>query len=210
MIIYGSSISPFVRKVLAVAAEKDIEVEHRVPPPGQPDPDFLAASPFGKIPALKDGDFMVCDSSAIAHYLEAIKPDPSLIPSSAKERARTVWFDEYADTILVAAAGKIFFNRIVAPKFMGQSGDQAVADAAEKNELPPVLDYLEQAIPESGFLVGDRLTLVDIAVASPFANIRHLGLDLSRWPKTQTWSDTMLDRPSFKTTVAKETRFLSR
>jgi glutathione S-transferase len=210
MIIYGASLSPFVRKVLAVAAEKDIEVEHRLPPPGQPDPDFLAASPFGKIPALKDGDFMVCDSSAIVHYLEAVKPDPALIPSSPRERARTIWFDEYADTILVGAAGKIFFNRIVAPRFMGQPGDQALADAAEEKELPPVLDYLERSIPESGFLVGDRLTLADIAVASPFANIRHLGLDLSRWPRTQAWADAMLDRPSFKTTVAKEARFLSR
>jgi glutathione S-transferase len=210
MIIYGASLSPFVRKVLAMAAEKGLDVEHRVPPPGQPDPDFLAASPFRKVPALKDGDFMVCDSSAIAHYLEAIKPDPALIPTSAQDRARTIWFDEFADTILVGAAGKIFFNRIVAPRFMGQPGDQALADAAEQHELPPVLDYLERTIPESGFLVCDRLTLADLAVASPFANIRHLGLDLSRWPRTQAWAEAMLDRPSFGSILAKEARFLSR
>ena len=210
MIIYGASLSPFVRKVLAVAAEKEMEVEHRVSPPGQPDPDFLAASPFRKIPALKDGDFLLSDSSAIVHYLEATKPDPVMIPLSARERAMTIWFDEYADTIIVAAAGKIFFNRIVAPRFMGQPGDQALADSAEQNELPPVLDYLERTIPQSGFLVGDRLTLADIAVASPFANIRHLGLDLARWPRTQAWADAMLDRPSFKRTVAAETRMLSR
>ena len=48
------------------------------------------------------------------------------------------------------------------------------ADKAECEELPPLLDYLESVIPESGFLVEDRLTLADIAVASPFVNFRHL------------------------------------
>ena len=44
--------------------------------------------------------------------------------------------------------------------------DPAVAEAAERDELPPVLDYLERAIPESGYLVEDRFTLADLAVAA--------------------------------------------
>ncbi|HEY0165295.1 MAG TPA: glutathione S-transferase N-terminal domain-containing protein, partial [Sphingomicrobium sp.] len=54
MILYGSSLSPFVRKVLAFAAEKSIDLEVR--PVGLADqtPDFRAASPFGKMPALVD------------------------------------------------------------------------------------------------------------------------------------------------------------
>ena len=68
---------------------------------------------------------------------------------------------------------------------MGKPGDEAAADKAEKEALPPVMDYLEGVVPEpGGFLVGDGVTLADIAVASPFVNLRHLGLDLSRWPRT--------------------------
>jgi len=37
MIVYGASLSPFVRKVLAFAAEKGIEVEHKVLPPNSDD-----------------------------------------------------------------------------------------------------------------------------------------------------------------------------
>src|SRR3990170_6457911 len=65
MIVYGSSLSPFVRKVLAYASEKHIELELK--PTGPGDPDLRAASPFGKMPALSDGDFQLSDSSAIIH-----------------------------------------------------------------------------------------------------------------------------------------------
>jgi len=212
MIVYGSSLSPFVRKVLAFAAEKGIEVELKQAGLGNKDPDFLEASPFGKMPGLRDGDFAISDSSAIVAYMEAVKPEPNLIPTEPRARARTIWFDEYADTILFACGGKLFFNRIVAPRFLGQPGDEAIAAKAECEELPPLLDYLERVIPPSGFLVEDRLTLADIAVASPFANLRHLNVavDPARHPKVADYVARMLDRPSFKPWVEREAAFLNR
>ena len=147
MIVYGSSLSPFVRKVLAFAAEKGIEVELKPTGLGNKDPEFLEASPFGKMPGLRDGDFAISDSSAIVAYMEAVKPEPNLIPTEPRARARTIWFDEYSDTILFACGGKMFFNRIVAPRFLGQAGDEEIAAKAECDELPPLLDYLERVIP---------------------------------------------------------------
>jgi glutathione S-transferase len=212
MIVYGSSLSPFVRKVLAFAAEKGIEVESQPLGLGSQDPAFREASPFGKIPGFRDGDFAISDSSAIVAYLEAIRPEPNLIPTEAKARARTIWYDEFADTILSACGAKMFFNRVVAPRFLGREGDLAAADAAEANELPPLLDYLESVIPESGFLVEDRLTLADIAVASPFANLRHLGVavDEARRPKLVAYAERILARESFSRSLEKETAFLAR
>ena len=212
MIVYGSSLSPFVRKVLAFAAEKGIEVELKPSGLANKDPDFLEASPFGKMPGFRDGDFAISDSSAIVAYLEAVQPEPNLIPTEPRARARTIWFDEYADTILFACGGKMFFNRVVAPKFLGQPGDEEIAAKAECEELPPLLDYLERVIPDSGFLVEDRLTLADIAVASPFANLRHLNvaIDPARYPKLTEYVGRMLDRSSFKNWVDRETAFLQR
>ena len=88
MILYGSSLSPYVRKVLAFAAEKGIELELKPTgaAPGQPSEDFLEASPFRKMPAFRDGDYTLADSSAIVHCLEATHPEPSLIPADAKLR----------------------------------------------------------------------------------------------------------------------------
>ena len=210
MIVYGSSLSPFVRKVLAFAGEKGIEVESKPVGPGSEDPEFLEASPFRKFPAFRDGDFTVSDSSAIIAYLEAVQPEPELIPSEARARARAIWYDEFADTIVGACGTKLFFNRIVAPRFLKREGDLAVADKAECEELPPILDYLERVIPQSSFLVEDRITLADVAVASPFANFRHLGLDLGERPRLRTYIDGILSRPSFRSWVDRETAFLAR
>ena len=212
MQLYGSTMSPFVRKVVAFAAEKGIELELTRVGLGDPNPAFRAASPFAKMPALVDGDYGLADSSAICHYLETKHPDPALIPADPKLRGRTVWYDEYADTILFDCGRKMFFNRIVAPRFLGREGDLAAAEAAERDELPPILDYLEGVIPDSGFLVGDVLTLADIAVASPFANFAHCGvkIDAARYPRTVAYAEAILARPSFAGSVARETAFLAR
>ena len=50
-----------------------------------------------------------------------------LILADPANRARAVLFDEFADTILTAEAGPIFFNRIASPKFIGKPGDDAAA-----------------------------------------------------------------------------------
>lgn len=213
MILYGSSLSPFVRKVLAFAAEKGIELDARPVGPGDPNPDFRAASPFGKMPALVDGDFRLADSSAIIHYLEAGHPEPALIPADPRLRGWTIWFEEFADTILAGCGAKMFYNRVVAPRFLNRPGDQAAADSAERDELPPILDYLETVVPEGdGYLVGDGLTLADIAVASPFANFGHLGCDLGRErrPRTCAFVERILARPSFAPWVEREAAFLAR
>src|SRR3982751_5642500 len=159
MIVYGASLSPFARKVLAFAAEKGIEVESRPVDFRNRPAEFLEASPFGKIPGFRDGDFAISDSSAIIHYLEALKPEPNMIPKDPKAGARAIWYDEYADTILVPCGGKIVFNRLVGPRFLGMAGDEEAARKAECDELPPLLDYLERVIPDSGYMVEDRLTL---------------------------------------------------
>jgi glutathione S-transferase len=219
MIVYGASLSPFVRKVLAFAGEKGIEVESQPVDFRNKSAEFLEASPFGKIPGFRDpgsgsgaggDDFCISDSSAIIHYLEAVKPEPNLIPKDPKAGARAIWYDEFADTILVACGGKIVFNRLVGPRFLGMPGDEEVARKAECDELPPLLDYLEGVIPASGFLIEDRITLADISIASPFATLDHAGtaIDGARNPKLKAYVEAILARPSFAPLIVREKAFL--
>jgi glutathione S-transferase len=213
MILYGSSLSPYVRKVLAFAGEKGIELD--VQPTGfpNPGPDFLEASPFRKMPALRDGEYTLADSSAIIHYLEARYPEPPLIPADPQLRGKAIWFEEFADTILVSCGAKIFFNLIVAPRFLGRPGDEEAARQAELNDLPPILDYLEWTVPgDGGYLVGDGLTVADLAVAGPFANFRHTktNVDPERYPRTVAYVDRILARPSIAPWIERETAMLSK
>lgn len=212
MIVYGSVVSPFVRKLLGYLGEKGIAFDLQGVGIGDPDPGFQAASPLGKMPAIDDDGFLLADSSAIIHYVEAKYPSPELIPADPQERGRVIWWDEFGDTVLAACSGKMFFNRIVAPKFLGREGDLAAAAQAEGEELPKLLAYLERAIPASGFLVGDRFTLADLAAASPLMNLRHCGacIDPATHPKIAVWSEAILSRPSIAPWVAKEERMMAR
>lgn len=209
MILYGAPLSPYVRKVMAYAAEKGIELELVPVGIGDPNPDFIACSPFRKMPGFRDGDFTISDSTAIVTYLEAKQPEPAMIPSDPADRARTIWFDEFADTIVTAAGGKIFFNRVVSPKFMGKPGDEEAAKQGEA-EMVPVYDYLEGIIPASGYLVGDQLTLADISVASPFVNVAHCGIvpDPATYPKLTAYLAAIHARPGFATWIPRERKML--
>lgn len=213
MILYGSSLSPYVRKVLACCSEKGIEVELK--PTGSPnfDPRFLEASPFQKMPALVDGDYSLADSSAIVHYLEAKNPERPLIPGDPQLRGKTIWFEEFSDTVLVSCGAKIFFNLIVAPRFLGLPANPDAALQAELNDLPPILDYLESVVPvDGGYLVGESLTLADIAVAGPFANFRHTNTRVApeKYPRTVAYVDRILARPSLSQWVEREAAFLAK
>ncbi len=215
MILYGSSLSPYVRKVLAFAGEKGLELELQPTgtAPGQHSEGFLEASPFRKMPAFRDGDFTLADSSAIIHYLEAKYPEPALLPSDPKLLGKTIWYEEFADTILVSCGAKIFFNLIVAPRFLGRPGDEEAARQAELNDLPPILDYLERMVPDTGgYLVGDGLTLADLAVAGPFANFRHTktNVDPERYPRTVAYVDRILARPSLAHWIEREAAYLAK
>ena len=97
--------------------------------------------------------------------------------------------------MLFACGAKMFFNRVVAPRFLGREGDLSAAETAERDELPPLLDYLEGVIPASGYLVGDRLTLADISVAGPFAN-----------SAIATWQSTRPAIPKITAYVASDPR----
>ncbi len=213
MILYGSSFSPFVRKVMVYASEKGLALTNEEIARPTPQPAFVAASPLGKMPALVDGDFAIADSTAILTYLEAKYPAPVMLAASPQDRARTIWFEEFADTVMAQVVFKVFFNRIVAPKFRKIPGNEAIAEEGQTKDLPPVLSYLETMVPDAGgFLVGNSLSIADISVASMCVNFDHADLlnDMSAYPRTAAWIASMFERPSFTGIIAKERKILRR
>ena len=54
MILYGSTLSPFVRKTLAFASEKGLTLEVKPAGMGRGGPEFEEASPFAKMPGFRD------------------------------------------------------------------------------------------------------------------------------------------------------------
>jgi glutathione S-transferase len=204
MKLYGALLSPFVRKVAVILEEKALEWELALSSPGAPDPDFQKASPFGKIPALCDGDYMLADSSAIAVYLDAKHPSPAVLPTEPQARGKAMWFDEFADTIYGASGLKVVFNRLVGPKLLKLPSDEAIAVQGE-SELPRILDYLESVAPEHGWLDGEY-SLGDISVASMLKTMSYVshGPDAAKYPRTAAWYGRVAARPAWASVAAME------
>ncbi len=212
--VLGAPPSPFVRKVRVFMAEKGIpyDLEPVAPfPPQNATPEFRAVSPLGKIPALRDGDFAISDSSVICAYLERTHPNPPLYPADPQDYARALWYEEFADSRMAEGVGGVFFNLVVKPKLFKQEPDQARVTEAWETILPACFEYLEGRLDDGDTLVAGRFCVADIAVASQIQNLRHAERDVdpARWPKLARWADATLSRPSFKTCVDEETRFFA-
>ena len=205
--LFGVNASPFVRKVRVVLTEKQVPYDLEPVIPIDVSAEFKQMSPLGKIPAWRDDRGTLCDSSVISAYLERVKPEPALYPRAAYEFARALWFEEYADTALVNVFGqKIFFPRIVGPRFFNQAGDEAAVLKAIDDDLPPLFDYLESQLGGGDAIVATSFSIADVAIGSQFVNLRHagVGVDAKRWPKLARYIAAVHGRPSFKQLIEEE------
>jgi glutathione S-transferase len=208
--VYGAPLSPFVRKVRVLLAEKGVDYELDPVNPFSPPPEFLEISPLKRIPALRDTDRAepntLADSSVICDYIEHKHPEPALYPADPFARARALWFEEYADSALAESIGRgLFFERVI-KKLLRQTPDESVCATTLTEKIPPVFDYLEGSLGDNDFLVGNTFSIADIAVGTMLVNFEHAGEtpDSARWPKLAAYTARIHGRPSFKACLDEE------
>jgi glutathione S-transferase len=194
-ILWGASVSPYVRKVRMVLAEKEIDYQHKQTLPvlllqatGQEIPkEFAAISPMGKIPAFEDNGLNISDSSVICAYLEQRYPNAkALYPAQARPYAQALWFERYAeDGMAKVSYTKIFFELFVKPNVLKQEADQKIVDKAKNEELPPILDFLEKSLNGNDYLVGNTFSIADISIVTQFIALEFAGyqVDEAKWPQ---------------------------
>jgi glutathione S-transferase len=211
MKLYGVPQSPFVCKVRVALEEKGLAyaIEPHAP----------ALHPLGKMPALRDGDVVVPDSSVICAYLEQKHPTPALYPEDPAELARALFLEEYADTRMAEGMGPIVLERIVKPQLLGQPTDVArlrelLAAASQRwfgettgasgHPLQSVMAFLESQLPDDRDSVLARFGIADIALGAHLGwlNAAGFALDAGRWPRVARTAQAIHARPSFKTALA--------
>lgn len=209
--LYGAALSPFVRKTRAFMREKGLEYQSIYINPFDLPDDYVKINPLKRIPALADGDKTLADSAVICAYIEQKHSDTALYPSSAYEYARCLWFEKYADyEIATQTTFWVFRQRLMMP-LIGKTCQEDKVQKALTQGLPPLLDYLEGELAGHEFLVGDQLTVADIALASQFVNLEHGGEAslLDGWPQLKAHRDRVLARESFQGLLPKERQFVA-
>ncbi|WP_271407847.1 glutathione S-transferase family protein [Pseudomonas sp. Q1-7] len=210
--LYGAPLSPFVRKVRLFLREKGLDYQLEIVSPFSQPAWFRELSPLGRIPALRDGDLTLADSSVICQYLEEKHPERPLYGRDAEERARVRWLEKYSDYELAPLATfGVFRNRTLKPS-MGQSCDEAAVQAALVDKLPPHFDYLEKTLGSAEFFVGERLTIADLAFATQMVNMEHGGerLDAQRWPRLAALYARVAARESLQAVLPGEQKILAK
>jgi len=142
-------------------------------------PDFLARNPAGQVPLiiLEDGR-AIAQSNAIILYLAE---GSDLIPKDSYARAKMfewLFWEQYSHEPYVAVAR---FQMA----YLGKAAADLDPKIVERGKA--ALARLERALQDGPFLVGDDLTLADIALVA-YTRVAHEGgFDLTDYPEVQAW-----------------------
>ena len=216
LVIYGSPVSPFVRKTAATCIEKGIDFEIEAVNVFDPPEWFRAISPMKRIPVLRDRSIAaegpagtIADSSAICAYIDKKHPETPLLPAEPYDHGRALMLEEYADTTLAMATGMGMFRPIFFALTKGEQPDVIAAKEAWTSKLPPVLDYLESQLGEADYFVGNSFSLADITITCCLMQGMLVAeMPMDKWPALAAHHARMMERPSIAGPYAKADSFI--
>ena len=142
-------------------------------------PEFLARNPFGQIPVVEFADGRsLAQSNAILLYLAR---DSALLPADPFARAKAdewLFWEQYSHEPYVAVAR---FQMV----YLGRKADERDARVVERGEK--ALNVMDAHLKDRAFLVGDHLSVADVALL-PYTRLAHEGaFDLASRPSLQGW-----------------------
>lgn len=154
---------------------------------------FLKLNPNGKIPCLKDGDFVIWESTAINHYL-ADKYSPALLGSSPENRGLVQQWSIWSMLELQKPLIDIFIQKIFVPE------DKRDYGLIEKNEkiCLPLLSILDSELESKKYIVGESFTVADLNLATVVRIASAIQMDISTFKNIQVWLSGLMDRPAFQ------------
>jgi len=183
---YAETVNP--RKVCAVARHLGSPVEYRRVDLARGEhlqPAYLAVNPNGKVPALTEGSWCLWEANAIMCHL-ALRAGSDLWPQDERQIEILRWFGWETDHFS-RAGGTLYFERLIKPQFgMGDPDPAAIEQAT--GEFRRFAAVLENHLEGREWLVGDRLTVADFAVASTLPYADEVGIPLREFPRIARWN----------------------
>lgn len=219
IVLYGSPLSPFLRKSAALLEEKGQTYEVETVDVFNPPDWFVAISPLKTIPVLRDRSVgtegpagTIPDSSAQCGYIERKYPSPALYGDSPFAHGRALWIEEFADTALAAAGGLGIFRPLAFPAMQGKEPDIAKAQETWAGKMPRLYDYLESELDGRDWLAGESFSIADISVAVQMMQVTLVAeVDFAtRWPHLAAHHERCRARGTFDAVYAKAERFVRR
>lgn len=198
LIIAEKNVSSWSMRPWLALKEKGVPFEERVISLLEPvevrREKLRAVSQNGKVPALDDDGFVLCESLAIMEYIEERFPTPPLLPRDLRRRAEARMLMSMMHAGYAAMRRAMAFDVAFHPA-PPPPDKEALADVAEVLALWEAQRRRHQA--HGDYLVGE-LSLADLIFVPVIHRLRGFGIDTSRYPLATRWMDVTWARPSVR------------
>jgi glutathione S-transferase len=204
-IIHSVPGSPYGRAVFATLEEKGAPYRLRpLAPAASKSEPHISRHPFGRVPVLEHGDYVLYETQAILRYLDRLFPAPALTPAVPRAAGRMDQLMNICDWYLFnGVANVIAFQRIVRPRLMGLPAEEAaIAQAMPKAHT--VFNELSRLLGGHPYFAGESVSLADLMVAPQldFLAVTPEWRPLTASaPNIVSWLQRMNARASFKATT---------
>jgi len=208
--LFWTPASPFVRKVMVAAIELGLDRRIEIHPTYWPhtwathtvdfDPDFIAANPIGRIPALiTDDGVALAESNWICSYLDSLLDAPRLFPFSGKAHWEMIRFLAIAD----GAIESMILRRAETLRHPPERSDDFIGK--QRDRIARCLDAVERDVSALRDAALD-MRHIAVGVACGFMDFRY-GQDEWRTsrPQLAQWYEDFSQRPSMQRTQPGET-----
>jgi glutathione S-transferase len=172
--LHQFELSPYCEKVRLILDFKGLEYRKVEVTPGIGQIDLYRLSGQRQVPVLRDGDEIICDSTAIARYLDEKFPETPLLPHDPQQRALVELLEDWADNALVKQARTAFLGKGLIGAIPSDAlgllgvgvglGPDRVHEA--KRDLERNLRALTTRLEGQAYLLGNQPTLADLTVAA--------------------------------------------
>ena len=196
MILHDFPLSSASYRVRIVLNLKGLDYEKRnyvLRAGEQRAPGYLDVNPAGLVPALETDGVRLGQSLAIIEYLDAVHPEPRMIPTDPVDRARAM------EMALTIACDIHPINNLRVLQYleheMGQ--EKADVDAWYRHWVETGFATLEKLLPDTEFAGGDAPGIVDACLVPQMFNARRFKVDLAPFPKVTAMADRAAALPAF-------------
>lgn len=160
-------------------------------------PDYVErVNPSASVPALENEGFHLGQSLAILNYLDAIKPEPRLIPSDPHECARVLEL-----TALISCdihpVNNLRILRYLEDVLQVSADQKSMWYRHWVGEGMIGVERLLTKYGHGDWCFGDSPTIADIALVPQMANATRMGCDLTPYPRSRAVYERASNHPAF-------------
>jgi glutathione S-transferase len=182
------------RRVLALVKHLGLEadfVEVDMMAGGLKQPSYVALNPNMKAPTLVDGEFVLCESSAIMAYL-CIKAGSDMWPANAPaEQVEVLRWLSWNDSHWSVVVGPFYFEHIVKSTFgIGPPDREALKQKVA--DLARYAKVLDGHLSDRSYVACERLTIADFQLASMATYWREAEMPLGEFPNIVRWLEALM------------------